>query len=208
MAIKQKPKNRKKAHKPKQYIFSNTPPKSREFEMSWNLKDAESTIDLYCLMHDIDLETKDLMPLSLLQSIYKGDLIIALRQSLISSTQEYKITITSKARRFDDPSVTVPVKPFHADFTGNAINYRIFMSGEEQGKHYFKRDGIYNVIWQGLTKEWKRDLDEQYSDEYEIFDSHATLSCHGAFISLFDEVDFNAIKNKSFRGRYDFQSIA
>lgn len=216
MAIKQKPKNRKKAYKPKvmqsvidpkyaalkgfegmaKHISTLPPPKKHHLAMSWDLKDAERTIDLYCLMSGIELSTKGLMPLPVLQSAYQGDLVIALRENLIPEKQNFKITITSKAKRLDDPSVVVPVKPYSADFSENPIDYAVFMLGPERGKHYHKRKSGFKTIWQGLTEEWKADLDEQYSDEYEIFDSEATLSCETYFSSQINEGIFKKLKLK------------
>lgn len=217
MAIKQKPKNRKKAYKPKKPNFvSNSiehaaligfegmakhlstlpPPKKHLLEMSWDLKNTELNIDLYCLMHGIQLSKKGLMPLNVLQAAYQGDLIIALRENLIPEKQNFKITITSKAKRLDDPSVVVPVKPYSADFNENPIDYAVFMLGPKRGKHYHKRKSGFKTIWQGLTEEWKTDLDEQYSDEYEIYDSQATLSCETYFSSQICESIFKKLKAK------------
>lgn len=217
MAIKQKPKNRKKAYTPKKPKFvSNTvehaaligfhgmakhistlpQPKKHHLAMSWDLQDAENIIDLHCLMHGIPLDNKRVLSLNVLQSAYQGGLIIALRENLIPEAQGFKLKITCKARRFDDPSVVVSVKPFVADFTANPIDYSVFMSGEEKGKYYHKRKTGLKTIWKGITKEWKEDLDEQYSDEYEIFDSQATLSCDTYFKSQICEGIFKKLKAK------------
>lgn len=214
---KQKPKNRGKAYKPKtaktrnmtlemqalsgfygmqEYLENESTLKKHHLEMSWDLKNVDITIDLYCLMNGIKLNAKQPIPLKVLQSAYKGDLIIALRKNLIPDTQGFKITITSKARRFDDPSVIVPVETYTADFSNKPIDYSVFMLGEEKGKYYYKRDGLFNTVWQGITKEWKRDLDRQYSDDYEIFDSYATLSCETTFNSVFSESIFNKLKRE------------
>ena len=217
MAIKQKPKNRKKAYTPKKPSFvSNSleqaglkgfdgmakhlstlpPPKKHHLAMSWDLQNAEIIIDLYCLTHGIPLNNKRVMPLNVLQSAYKGDLIIALRENLIPETQGFRFEITCKAKRIDDPSVIVDVKPFVADFTDNPIDYSVFMIGKKKGKHYHKRKTGFKTIWEGVTQEWKNDLDEQYSDEYEIFDSQATLSCETYFNSQICEGIFKKLKAK------------
>lgn len=216
MAIKQKPKNRKKAYKPTDVKFTTDPkyaalkgfegmvkhistlppPKKHHLEMSWDLKNAELTIDIYCLMNGIELSTKGLMPLPVLQSAYQGDLIIALRENLIPEAQNFKITITCKARRFDDPSVIVDVKPYSEVFSENPIDYAVFIVGPKRGKHYHKRKSGFKTIWRGLTEEWKADVDEQYSDEYEIFDSKATLSCETYFSSQINESIFKKLKLK------------
>jgi hypothetical protein len=219
MAIKQKPKNRKKAYKPKKvnligdstsvaelaslgftgmakHISTLPQPKKYHLEMSWVLQDAENTLNMYCTFEGIDTESKGLMPLHVLQGAYKGDLIIALRENLIPEYQPFKIEITCKARRLDDPSVVVPVKPYRESFTDNPIPYAVFMSGLEYGKFYHKRQGGIKTAWKGLTKEWKLHLDEQYSDEYEIFDSKATLSCETYFRSQICEGIFKRMKEK------------
>ncbi len=215
MAIKQKPKNRKKAYKPKNVGFvqnsaefsalrgfdgmakhiANLPqPKKYHLDMKWDLKDAENTLNLYCAFNGIDENAKGQMPLHVLQGAYKGDLIIALRENLIPELQNFKIEITCKARLMDDHSVVVPVKPYRESFDNNPIPYSIFMSGLEYGKFYHKRQGGIKTLWKGLTKEWKLHLDEQYSDEYEIFDSKATLSCETYFRSQICEGIFNRLK--------------
>ncbi len=217
MAIKQKPKNRKKAYKPKnvgfvhnsheyaalvgfdgmaKHLSSLPQPKKYHLDMKWDLKDAETTLNLYCAFNGIDENNKGQMPLHVLQGAYKGDLIIALRESLIPELQNFKIEITCKARLMNDHSVVVPVKPYKESFNDQPIPYSIFMSGLEYGKFYHKRQGGIKTLWKGLTEEWKAHLDEQYSDEYEIFDSKATLSCETYFRSQICEGIFKRMKEK------------
>lgn len=217
MAIKQKPKNRKKAYKPKnigfvqnsaefaalrgfdgmaKHISSLPQPKKYHLDMKWDLKDAETTLNLYCAFNGIDENAKGQMPLHVLQGAYKGDLIIALRENLIPELQNFKIEITCKARLMDDHSVVVDVKPFRESFHDNPIPYAVFMSGLEYGKFYHKRHGGIKTVWKGLTDEWKAHLDEQYSDDYEIFDSKATLSCETYFRSQINEGIFKRLKAK------------
>lgn len=208
-------KPRKKAYKPKvaklsplelahrslfgidTYIAKLPALKKYTLSMQWDLKDVDRTLDLYCAMNNITLDKNKPVPLKILNRIYKGDLVIALRKDLIPNRQGFKITITCKARLIDDPSVVVPVKPYTADFSQDPIIYSIFMLGEKHGKHYFKRDGVFKTIWQGITKEWKIHLDEQYSDAYEIFDSKAVLTTETAFNNPMDEALFKRLKREN-----------
>ncbi|HHX4894687.1 TPA: hypothetical protein ACVB8O_002167 [Acinetobacter baumannii] len=214
MAIKQKPKNRKKTYKPKiaglnkpgeyaelkglnglvKAVSSLPPPKKYYLDMTWDLEDAERTIDFYCVLEGIPTDKKGLMPLHVLQGAYKGDLIIALRKNLIPENQHFKIEITCKARRIDDPSVVVDVRPFKVDFSEQAIDYATFMEGPARGRYFLKRKGGVKTLWKGITKEWKLDLDEQYSDEYEIIGSKAVLSCETYFRSKILENQFLKLK--------------
>lgn len=217
MAIKQKPKNRKKAYKPKNVGFvHNSPeyaalvgfdgmakhlsslpqPKKYHLDMKWDLKDAETTLNLYCAFNEIDENNRGKMPLHVLQGAYKGDLIIALRENLIPEPQNFKIEITCKARLVDDHSVVVPVKPYREHFKDQPIPFAVFMSGLKYGKFYHKSQGGIKTQWRGLTEEWTAHLDEQYSHDYEVFDSKATLSCETEFRSQICEGIFKRMKEK------------
>ncbi|MCU4631086.1 hypothetical protein KTJ53_15720, partial [Acinetobacter variabilis] len=60
--------------------------------------------------------------------------------------------------------------------------------------YFLKRKGGVKTLWKGITKEWKLDLDEQYSDEYEIIGSKAVLSCETYFRSKILENQFLKLK--------------
>lgn len=215
-ANKIKPKNRKKPYKPKKDQLNLNSIKQivsskgvdglydhfkaykrldkHYLEMKWDIFDVNTTIDLYCLMNDISLSGDDPLPLEVLDMIYKGDLIYALRKQLIDPTQEFRIEIHSRARHVDNPDDIVTLEPYIKDFAGDPINYEVFMQGKEKGKHYFKRDGVFKTVWEGVTKEWNINLDGQYSDDYEVFEAKAKLSCTTEFYSWLQEKEFKQYK--------------
>lgn len=215
-ANKIKPKNRKKPYKPKKDQLNLNSIKQivsskgvdglydhfKEYkrldkhylEMKWDIFDVNTTIDLYCLMNNISLSGDDPLPLELLDMIYKGDLIYALRKQLIDPTQEFRIEIHSRARHVDNSDDIVTLEPYIKDFAGDPINYEVFMQGKDKGKHYFKRDGVFKTLWEGVTKEWNINLDGQYSDDYEVFEAKAKLSCTTPFYSWLQEKEFKQYK--------------
>lgn len=215
----QKPKNRNKAYKPKKdqltkdqikqlirkgkgtdralraHLEKFSQLKPYDLEMSWDLLDVERTLDMYCYFNGLDPDGTDPLPLQTLQSVYKGDLIIGIRRNIIPAAQEFKIRIfNTRVRLKDDHSVVLDAPDYVRDFTGDPIDYNIFMQGEVKGKHYFKRDGEFKVVWQGLTKEWGLFIDPLFDDEYEVCHAQATLSCTTPFNTWNDEKQFQQIK--------------
>ena len=163
--------------------------KPYELTMEWDLFDVERIIAIHCLTHGIDLESSQRLPLSVLQSVYKGDLLIAIYDSLIPAKQEFKIHIKNTARNIETGEL-VPVKDFVMDFTGKPIDYHIFMKGKEEGIYKFKRDGVFDTPWLGITNEWRKFINSQYGDEVELIGAVASLSCKSKFICWNSEKTF------------------
>lgn len=221
---KQKPKNRKKAYKPKKdqstisqireiynskgvqgleaHFSKFQKMKSYKLDMRWNLFDVDSTINLYAAMNEIELLPEQPVPLNLLQSVYKGDLIIALNEKLIYGDQKYSIEIQGKARDRNNPDEEI-ILPLYKQSFDPAIEYEVFLMGEAAGKYYFKRDGVFTTTWKGITPEWEIYLEGLYpGEDYELIDAYATMTCTTTFVSWAEEREF--LKIKAMRGVRQF----
>lgn len=209
---KQKPKNRNKPYKPKkdqmtkdqvEQIFKSGGLKALErhfskfenvkphhLQMTWNIFDSARAVEMYCLMNDLEMSDYPLLPLDALQTIYKGDLIVAIIKNLIEPFQKYKLAIKGKACKIDDPSVVIDVPVFTADFKDEAISYSVLVAGTKAGKYKFKRDGVFTTHWEGLTSEYNRFFESHTSEEYKLCDAEAVLSCTTQFKSWIEEKTF------------------
>lgn len=160
--------------------------------MTWDLFDVSRVLDMYQLMNDDEISHKNPAPLNVLQSVYKGDLIIALRENLIDGKQCFKIRIDCKARLVDDHSKVVNI-PYEVSFE-EPIDYDIFMRGTDAGRYYVKDKHGFKTPWKGITPEWNAYLGDLYEDEYEVFAANAKLECTTQFLSWAEERQFKQLK--------------
>lgn len=191
----QKPQKRKKAM-PKNFMnVKGWKPTPYNLSMTWDLFDVDRTINMYELMNGEAANSNGPLPLEILQRIYKGDLIIAIRENIIWEKQEYKIRIFGmKYRKINDHSIVRDLPDYHMDFKGDPIAYPVFMRGREEGIHSFKRDGTFKSPWEGITKEWRKYLEQFADDEYELCAALAELSCTAPFTNAFAEGRFKQLR--------------
>lgn len=202
MAVKQKAK-RNKAYRPKKVgndalgmsaltkSLIGITRKKYHLTMSWDLFDVDRTLDMYCLMNDIDPNDKGPLPVNILQMVYKGNLIVALREDLIDAVQGFYIEIKAKAKNAEGHVIDAPF--FRMSFKDKPIDYNIFMRGKDAGKYYFKRDGVFSVLWEGITEEWNKHLATDGKDDYVVFEATGYLSCDAYFLSLQHERKFKRL---------------
>lgn len=163
-------------------------------KMTWDLFDVHRVTEMYCLMNDLPLEGEEPFPLSVLQRIYHGDLIIALREQLIDPVQGFKVKVVAECQHIENPEI-IKTHVYEHDFSDQPISYNTFMRGKASGKYLFKRDGVFSVQWEGITPEWQRFLNSQDDHEmYELVAASASLECTTQFLSWKEEKDFKKLK--------------
>lgn len=165
-----------------------------ELESHWDLFDVDSTINLYCAMNGLDTEADYSIPKHLLESVYKGDLIMALDHRLIYGDQHFHIEIQGTARNALNHDEVVQLPLYKRTFDP-AIPYDIFLMGERAGKYYFKRDGQFKTTWKGINSEWSIYLEGLYPGEnWELIGAKATLKCTTTFLAWNEEKKFQQLK--------------
>lgn len=157
-------------------------PVSQYLEMQWDFLEAERTLQIASIMHDISIEE---LPLSIVKNVYKGDLIIAIVDQLIDSKQKYEITITTHLAREEDGQ-TFTYKYHH--LFDEPICYQEFMDGSKT--HKVDRGQGIKTRWKGLSDEWCEAVQAKYPiDEFGLAGAQAKLSVNAPLLSWLEETN-------------------
>lgn len=175
---------RKKKYNGKQIIKQ----KVHKFQMTWEVNEAKSIIEMHHLLDGVSPQESTHTPLKVWMRAHNGDLALGLKTQTIPAEQSFHI-----------------VSRIHAvnKETGESVDVEYQLAcpqpmhlwqflGDEESDIYVE-DGGFKKKWFGFNHELEKYLDDIEGD-YEIVTNHCCLTCFSSFKSFQHEIQFKSVK--------------
>lgn len=177
-------KKRNKKYNPKQIVMQ----KAHKLQMTWEVNEAKSIIELHHLMNGVNPQESTHTPLKVWMNAHKGDLALALKTQTISAEQSFHIVSRVHAvNKETGESVDVEFQLA----TATCMHLWQFL-GDEDSDIYVE-DGGFKKKWLGFNHELEKYLSE-IEGEFEIVTNHCCLTCFSSFRSFRHEMEFKSVK--------------
>lgn len=175
---------RKKKYKPKQVVVQ----KVHKFQMTWEVNQAKSIVEIHHLMNGVDPQESTYTPLEVWMNAYKGDLALALKTQTVQAEQSFHIV----SRVYAEDETTG--ESLNVEFqlaTATCMHLWQFLGDEESD--IYVQDGGFKKKWLGFNYELEKYLSE-IGANFKVMTNHCCLTCFSSFKSFRHEVEFKSVK--------------
>lgn len=157
-------------------------PKIHKLQSTWENQGKAKRVEMWRVLNG--KTDHELVPLSIFQSIYSGDLMYSLREHLIEPRQSWHLQCKILARNEQTG------EEVHVDYaikSPERMTLWQFLEGfdDEHPDEFFYIDqgGGIKTRWEGHNHELEKYLDSVGDDDYLMISNHSTLTCWTQFKS-------------------------